>query len=234
MAQSSDDSMITRAVSLEIAADPVISSQSKIRVASENGIVVLEGSVPHGCAAERAVAAARRTMGVRGVVERLRIRSAARSDALIHGDLQQLIHKLDSGVAERIRLVLQDARVAIGGSVTSRAQRELIEAMVWTIRGVRGVANHLVVEACAQRPDSDILREVAHRIDADHDLESAQLAVEVTGGRVTITGEVGSTEQRRRAHALAWVPGVCGVEDAVVVRAASGSRFKVVSPRPDD
>jgi osmotically-inducible protein OsmY len=230
VAHGGQDSVIARAVTLEIAADPAISSRAEISVASQDGIVVLEGSVPHGLAAERAVAAAQRTMGVRGVVERLRIQAGQRSDAAIRTDLERLLLRLQPRAALGIRFAVRDGRVVLGGSVGSRVHRELIAARAWAVPGVRELTNKLVVEPSRQRRDSDILREILGRIRCDPELEGACVTVQVARGRVTFTGEVGSFEQRRRVRALAWIAGVRIVEDAVVVRAASGARFVAAAP----
>jgi hyperosmotically inducible periplasmic protein len=225
---ASEDSMITRAVSLEIAADPSISSHAQISVASEHGIVRLEGSVPHSRAAERAVAAAQRTMGVRGVVERLRIQTASRTDAAVEQDLERLVRGLNSRSRADVRFALREGRVVLAGSVKSRAYRELMEALVWAIEGVRRVTNELVMVPSRERHDSVILRDVSRRIRADAELQGTRLAVDVTNGQVTVMGEVATSEQRRRARTLAWVPGVRIVQDEVVVRVASGDRFVAI------
>ena len=70
--QPADDLTITTKVKIELLADPVLGAM-RLDPSTLNGIVTLSGTVPTQADVDRALAAARRVAGVRGVKSELKI-----------------------------------------------------------------------------------------------------------------------------------------------------------------
>jgi hypothetical protein len=67
-----DDLTISTKVKIELLADPTLGAL-RLDVSTLNGIVTLSGAVPSQADADRAVTAARRVAGVRGVMSSLKV-----------------------------------------------------------------------------------------------------------------------------------------------------------------
>jgi len=93
VACSQTDSGITTKVKTAMAADPIVKAY-QVDVTTENNVVTLTGDVETTAAKEQAVQIARRTDGVRDVIDRLRVNDTAATSGLLH-DSDQAI---DSGV----------------------------------------------------------------------------------------------------------------------------------------
>jgi len=93
VACSQTDSGITTKVKTAMAADPIVKAY-QVDVTTENNVVTLTGDVETTAAREQAVQIARRTDGVRDVIDRLRVNDTAATSGLLH-DSDQAI---DSGV----------------------------------------------------------------------------------------------------------------------------------------
>jgi osmotically-inducible protein OsmY len=70
--QPADDLTISTRVKIELLADPALGAL-RLDTSTLNGIVTLTGSVPSQNEADRAIAAAKRVPGVRGVKPELKI-----------------------------------------------------------------------------------------------------------------------------------------------------------------
>jgi hypothetical protein len=73
-----DDLTISTKVKIELLADPQLGAL-RLQASTLNGIVTLSGAVPSQVDADRAVAAAKRVQGVRGIKSELKIQLPASS-----------------------------------------------------------------------------------------------------------------------------------------------------------
>jgi BON domain len=70
--QPADDLTISTKVKIELLADPQLGAL-RLDASTLNGVVTLEGAVPSQADVDRAVAAAKRVAGVRGVTSNLKV-----------------------------------------------------------------------------------------------------------------------------------------------------------------
>jgi osmotically-inducible protein OsmY len=80
---------------------------------------------------------------------------------------------------------------------------------------VTGITNSIDVEYHADRPDSEMKREISEILKWDIFVPNdAFIDVDVNDGQVTLSGTVGSLSEKTRAYSKAWVAGVTSVDDS--------------------
>jgi osmotically-inducible protein OsmY len=213
---SEADVRLRDAVTRQLSWDPEVDA-SAVGIAAKHGTVTLTGFIDtyHGkLAAERA---AKRVYGVRAVANDIEVRlRLERTDPDIAEDAMRAL-ELCSVIPETVQAVVHNAHVTLTGTVEWLYQKESAERAVRHIRGVRGVMNHVVVAPGAS------LRDVRHRIvqalHQDTDLDARHITATVSGTTATLTGTVGTWQQRDSAErAAANAPGIAHVDNRIVVQ----------------
>jgi osmotically-inducible protein OsmY len=118
---------------------------------------------------------------------------------------------------QNIKILVQDGRVVLEGTVEWQFSRERAVAAIRRLRGVLDVRNSIQVKPVLVAGDVRADIEAAFKrnavIDANH------VAVEVRGPEVTLRGEVRSWAERDQANQTAWsAPGVMNVVDELTIR----------------
>ncbi len=124
-------------------------------------------------------------------------------------------------VASRIGVSVKDAVVTISGSVDSYAQKHQAASAVMAIRGVRAVANELVVKLAAEseRSDEDIAHTIASIFAWNTLIPKNVVKVQVSDGWVTLEGCVNWHFQRIAAESMVKdLMGVKGVSNLIAVK----------------
>lgn len=172
--------------------------------------------------------------GVKGIVDRLRVRpNAAMSDdgildhlrkALLqepmfvgmqilerHGDTVNLVRGASDDATGEIEFEVEGGVITLNGSVPSLTSKRLAGVLGWWIPGTRDLVNGIAVP----EEDAPILVEEAVRVALEKDrlVDASQLRVGVRGRVVRLTGLVKSDLIRQAAEADAWY--VFGVDDVV-------------------
>jgi osmotically-inducible protein OsmY len=213
------DAQLQRDVCDELRWDPSVVS-AEIGVASKDGVITLTGQVDSFAKKNAAVRAAERVGGVRAIAEDVTVvipASLTRTDAdLAHVVANSL--RWDVQVPdEKIKARVDDGWVWLDGEVDWQFQSRAAERAVRNLTGIRGVSNMVRVKQHASAPD------VKHRIEdaikRHAELDSQQIQVDATDGKVTLRGKVRSWTERQDAELAAWsAPGVSMVDDELVVR----------------
>ncbi len=206
------DVRINRAVENQLRLDYGVPAHL-IDVATTDGIVTLSGSVDNLLARRRAGKIAAAIRGVRSVVNQVTIVPVARTDEQIQEDVETALFEDPATRLYQVELEVDRGKVILTGTVDSRARRDLAEEVASGNRGVRGVDNRISVEYPEERLDPEIKAEVERKLAADTHVNEQQVSVEVTDGRVHLSGTVGSFSEKFRARRLAWVGGVASVND---------------------
>lgn len=215
-----------------------------VRIDVEVGAVVLEGEVESVAARKRALRLAAAIDGVRGVVDRLHVAPAqARSDGEIRDALTALIlgepelrdcalRVLAKGRAEALRdvptrragsidLAIEGGVVTLEGTVISLSHKRLVGVLAWWTPGCRDVINSLEVDPPEEDNDGEIVDALGLVYEIDPVVRHDQITVSCHGGVVSLSGAVGTEEERRRAEFDAWALfAVDEVVNAIEVRAA--------------
>lgn len=215
-----------------------------VRVSLAAGAVVLEGELESIAARKRALRLAAAIEGVRGVVDRLHVIPVQRKgDGEIRDALSSLllgepelrdcaVRLLAKGRAQALRevpgrragsidLAVDDGVVTLEGTVISLSHRRLAGVFAWWTPGCRDVINSLEVSPPEEDNDGEIIDALGLVYEIDPVIRHDQITVNCRHGVVTLSGVVGTEEERRRANLDAWALfAVDEVIDAIEVRAA--------------
>ena len=213
------DGELRRDIEQELDWDPRFDARD-VGVAVKEGIVTLSGHV--GSYAERWAAqdAAQTVGGVRAVANEIQVKLRAESECsdteIAEAALAALRLNMSVPVAD-LQLVVHDGWVTVSGQVAFWYQWQAAESTIRHIRGVRGIANDINVKAPVTTDDVKTRIENAFRRHAQLDAE--KIRVQVSGGTVTLEGEVQCWLDREEAESAVWAaPGVTSVRDHLIVR----------------
>ncbi|CAH1659849.1 BON domain-containing protein [Chelatococcus asaccharovorans] len=203
----------------ELEFEPSIDA-ADIGVTVKDGVVTLIGHVrsyAEKIAAERAV---QRVKGVRAIAQELEVRYPERkktADDEIAKRALAIISWDTTIPDDVIQVKVQAGWITLSGEVDWHFQKRAVEDAVRKLTGVVGVTNLLLVRPRIQADD------VKHRIEEalkrNAAIEAGTIRVGVSGGKVTLAGQVHAWYERGVAERAAWaVPGVTAVEDHLVIR----------------
>jgi osmotically-inducible protein OsmY len=111
--------------------------------------------------------------------------------------------------------------VTLTGFVNTYSEKLEAEKAVKLVRGVRGVANDLIVRPFSQPTDTDIVKTALHTFESDVRVPADKVIVTVKEGIITLEGEVESPLQKDAAEAaLRHLVGVRGILNEIAVKPA--------------
>jgi osmotically-inducible protein OsmY len=203
-----------------------------IQISNADGVAVLEGEVGDIAAKKLALELAGSVVGVRGVVDRLRVAPGARPgegrrgdgevrDSLARRFLEQpefrnctlRIHTNERDVVMRegngdsvgdIQVSVADGVIVLEGKVISQPHRLFAGVLAWWTPGRRDVINSLEVEPSYDERDDEVAEALRLVLDADPEIDAAQVRPMCEKWVVTLEGNVATEEQKRRAEMDAW------------------------------
>jgi osmotically-inducible protein OsmY len=111
-------------------------------------------------------------------------------DDLLRHDVETELNWEPSIDAHAIALSVQDGIVTLMGHVRHYLERSTAERVAERVKGVRGVANEIVVDLPGDHSDADIVSSVAHALDVAVHVPTDQVTPVVRDGCVTLDGEV--------------------------------------------
>jgi len=211
MEQEISDREITLAIDSELFVARGVSADP-IDVETNNGIVILSGTVENILAKERAERVASAIKGVRSVVNDLDVKATARDDTEIVQGVEQALREDPATDSWEIGVVSAEGMVTLTGNVDSWQEKELAATVAKGVKGVREVDNQLDINEIAYRSDDEIHAEVKQSLMWDVRISDALIDVEVDEGRVTLEGTVGSVREKSLAAGEAYVRGVQSVD----------------------
>lgn len=212
------DAQLKSEIEAELAWEPSINA-AHVGVAVDKGVVTLTGHLEtftEKFAIDRVVS---RVAGVRAVAVELDVKLAAahvRSDTEIAASAEDALKWNTMVPFEQIRMKVEKGWVTLGGEVEWEFQRRAAETAVHAIRGVRSVVN-LVTLKHRSAPD-DIATRIADALKRRAQREARDVHVTMSGGVVTLRGQVHSIPERDAACGAALAaPGVAEVVDELTV-----------------
>ncbi len=203
------DDEITGAIEDELGSRDI--SMEDVHLSTENGIVTLNGEVSSLLTEQQALRIARSTRGVRAVVDNMAVMPERRSDAEIEGDVKRALEADAATRSYELEVTVQGGVVSLTGTVQSWGERWLVSDAVRNIKGVAGIEDHIVVTG-ASRSDAQIKADVTSRLRSDAWIDGRMIDVGVRGGKVILSGEVGSAEEKARATDDALMVGASHVD----------------------
>jgi osmotically-inducible protein OsmY len=212
------DSEIERDVVEELKWNPDLDS-TDIAVTVKDGVVTLAGFVRTYVDKTEAEVAAKRVAGVVAVANDIAVRLPATDERPDPEIARQAVASLRSQLpisAERIKVVVKNGWVTLEGTVEWHYQRNIAEAAVGYIRGVKSVTNLIGLQPRAEPIEIKKRIEEAFRRSAE--IDAKHITVEANGIEVVLKGSVRSWTEREEAERAAWAaPGVTKVEDRLAV-----------------
>lgn len=210
------DNDILEGVETELRAEESISADL-IDVGVRSGVVTLSGETFTLLGKRQATRVVESLRGVRSIVNRIRVRPSSADDTEIHADVRATL--FDDAVADshEIDAKVQAGKVTLSGTVDSFPELALTEAAVASVRGVAAIDNQITVKPKDSRRDEEIKPEIIRRFELSPYLAEDLLTANVANGFVTLSGEVGSPNEKNLARVLSWVAGVRGVNERAIV-----------------
>ena len=207
------DDEVAAAVEREYLIDSAV-PKSSIEVYVQDGVVTLDGEVTTLAARSQAEDLAGIVRGVRSVVNRLRLVPTRKTSGQLREDVITALRA--DPVAEAYEITVQtdsQARVILSGTVDSWAERMQVENAVMTVPGVADIRDELDVSPSGwERGPGEIAEEIEARLRWDVRVDDSLINVlGLDGGRVVLSGTVGSLAEKRHAERLARVAGVTDV-----------------------
>jgi osmotically-inducible protein OsmY len=136
----------------EIAQDAVEALRRELPVGAEsitivvrNRWVILAGDVQWDYQRRNAETVVHRIRGVEGVIDRIRVKPAARPEA-VKTRIGEALKRSAALDAQRIDVEAEGGQVTLRGTVRSLAEREEAERAAWRAPGVTEVHDHIVIE----------------------------------------------------------------------------------------
>jgi len=123
---------------------------------------------------------------------------------------------------EDIATAVKDGVVTLAGTVDTYAQRYAAEHGVERIKGVRAIANDLIVKlpGAMTRSDADLAHAAVNALRWNTQVPDERIQVKVSDGWLTLEGEVDRYYQRHAAEgAVRYLQGVKGVNSLITLRA---------------
>jgi osmotically-inducible protein OsmY len=121
--------------------------------------------------------------------------------------------------ASKITVAADDGRVVLGGTVNYYHERISAEEDTWRINGVHDVVNEISIDTATRKVlDDDLAQSAKAALDANDLVPKGKIRVDVSDGRVSMSGNVHHHYERQAAeHVIHHLHGVAGVIDDVTV-----------------
>jgi osmotically-inducible protein OsmY len=142
-----------------------------------------------------------------------------RSDDLIREDVLFEL-KWDPRITSNdIAVAIKDGVVTLSGFVSSYWEKDSAEKAVKRVYGVKGVANDIEVKLTSKRTDPEIARDAVHELESHISIPSDRIKVTVTGGWVTLEGDVDWQFEKSLAESsVKKLKGVVGITNSIQVK----------------
>ncbi len=213
------DAQIQNDVIQELKWDPSITHEH-VGVSVSDGIVTLSGAVPSFVEKTAAEKAAQRVAGVRAVVEKIEVKlpgSFKRDDQEI---AKAVLNQFKWNVQvpdDLVKASVEDGWVDLSGEVEWEYQRSAAENSIKGLTGVKGVTNSIQIKAKKVQPEI-IKQKIEEALRREAEKEAKQIAIDVRGNKVILSGKVRSFSEMQDAKWAAWsAPGVTTVENNLQV-----------------
>ncbi len=198
----------------EIKWEPQIES-TEVGVTVKDGAVSLLGTV--GSYAEKLAAerAARRVKGVLAIAEEILVKYPREKSVKDEDIAERIAHVLEWNISldrQDIQARVRNGFVTLTGVVDWHYQRENARRHVARVRGVAGVSNMITLKTRVAK--TDLKKDILQALHRYADLEMSHIDLGISGGRVTITGDVHAWSERKLIEDAVWSsPGVTEVID---------------------
>jgi osmotically-inducible protein OsmY len=206
------DKDITLAVQQKLLLHEAVSAHL-IDVETHEGIVTLSGEVDHLPAKNLAVTIAEGVIGVRSVINQLKVHPVTRTDEDIRQDVEEALKMDPVTDSYEVDVAVSDGIVTLSGTVHSQSEKKLVAQIVEGVKGVKELQNTLTLAYQKEWSDETIRRKIERRLSGDPYIDGRLIDISVEDGNVALSGVVGSMREKALIRDNAWVPGVKAVDE---------------------
>jgi osmotically-inducible protein OsmY len=129
--------------------------------------------------------------------------------------------------------MVNDGRATLVGTVDSWQERKQAATAAKQVVGLKAVDNRIKVGYKIRRSDLEIATDIRSRLLWDVWIDPSGVEIEVSSGMVSLTGEVGSNDEKVRAHHIARVTGVKSVDsERLEVNSSLNNRMRRKKEHP--
>ena len=214
----SHDDKLQKAVLAELSWEPSITA-AHIGVTADHGTVTLTGHVESYGQKHAAEMATGRVKGVKAIAEEIEVRlpfEIKRDDADI---ATAAVDRLawDTGTPrDAVKVKVEKGWLTLTGQVDWHFQKEAAEREVRNLMGVLGVSNNIAIKPHVDT--ANLGDDIQHALHRSIFFQPENVHVSAEGGRIKLTGTVGSWQERRTAGSTAWAArGATSVENDLIV-----------------
>lgn len=204
------DATIAAVARRELANDAATRNE-RIGISSDDGVLVLSGSVTTLLAVQRALDIAHLVRGVRAIVDRMDLAAVPRPDHDLEVAAMLALRQDPVTARERLDVRVQGGALLLTGEVDSPAVRAAVLADLQSIPGIVAVLDDLVVEHVTA-PDALLAETIRRTLAADPWLDGSRVQVDAVRGMVRLDGWVRSVQGLSRAIADTWTAAPASVD----------------------
>jgi osmotically-inducible protein OsmY len=213
------DANIRDDVENELRWDPSLDEKA-ILVKVEDGVVSLQGSVPHFSDRWTAEQVTKRVAGVRAIANDIEVKlpnSGERLDSDIAAAAANALKWHFALESSAIQAVVKQGWVTLSGQVSYGYQKIIAEDAVRYLLGVKGVFNDIEVRSDVKA--KDVKQKIQSAFQRQASLDAKDIRVNVDDSAVILQGTVHSWREKDDAAIAAWAaPGVTKVDNKLQVQ----------------
>ncbi len=206
------DAQIMVYVLAELMESPeVVGYQGDVDV--QDGVATLQGSVDNLLSKRAAIDLAKNVRGVRSVIDRLTVAPTDMTDRQIQREAENVLLFDPTVDARQMAIVVEHGIATVTGTVDSAAKRQVVDDIVASVEGVRGVDLELQLAPQPVHRDGELLADLETAYATSADIDGALMNVDVDGSEVVLSGYIGSAAEREHARKIAYMAGATAVDD---------------------
>ena len=179
---------------------------AEIGVTVNNGIVTLTGVVDNYLKKTEAENATKNVTGVKAIVEKIEVQFPATWKKKNDNEIAaEVVHALKSDWSvpdEKVKVKVEHGWITLEGEMTWNFEREATKHAVQGLEGVIGISNLIRIKSESHNAIEQ--KDVEKALDRNWSIDAADIAVNVEGTRVTLSGTVGSLYEKNEAERIAY------------------------------
>jgi osmotically-inducible protein OsmY len=115
-----------------------------------------------------------------------------------------------------VKIKVTKGQVTLTGDLDWQYQKESAEGVIRRLGGVTGLFNEIKIKPSVKA--SDVREKIKAALVRNAQIDANDITIVTDGGKVTLSGGVGTYHERNLAESTAWsAPGVTQVEDLMTI-----------------